>query len=67
MNTAYMVAYFIGGAIGSYGAAWGWSRAGWGGVCLVGLAMTAAGLLAFAATAARPAPSVLPSPSGATD
>lgn len=55
MNTAYMVAYFIGGAVGSYGGAWGWSRAGWGGVCLVGLAMTATGLLAFAATAAGPA------------
>ncbi len=52
MNTAYMVAGFVGGAVGSYGGAWGWDRAGWGGVCLVGLAMTAAGLLAFAATAA---------------
>lgn len=58
MNTAYMVAYFIGGAIGSYGGAWGWSRSGWGGVCLVGLAMTATGLLAFAATAAGPSAAV---------
>ena len=56
MNTAYMVAYFIGGATGSYAGAWGWSRAGWVGVCVVGLAMTAAGLLAFAATSAAPAP-----------
>ena len=61
MNTAYMVAGFVGGAAGSYGGAWGWDRAGWGGVCLVGLGMTAAGLLAFAATAkgrtaARPRP-----------
>ena len=40
MNTAYMVASFVGGAIGSYGGAWGWSLAGWGGVCLVGLALT---------------------------
>jgi len=30
MNTAYMVAYFVGGALGSYGGAWGWGRAGWG-------------------------------------
>jgi hypothetical protein len=51
MNTAYMVASFVGGALGSWGGAWSWGRAGWGGVCLVGLAMTAAGLLAFVATA----------------
>jgi predicted MFS family arabinose efflux permease len=51
MNTAYMVAYFVGGAVGSYSGAWGWSRAGWGGVCFVGLGMTLFGLLAFVATA----------------
>jgi predicted MFS family arabinose efflux permease len=56
MNTAYMVAYFVGGASGSACAAWGWSLAGWGGVCLVGLAMTSLGLLAFAATARQPSP-----------
>ncbi len=54
MNTAYMVAAFVGGAAGSYVGTWGWGLAGWGGVCLVGLGMTAAGLLAFAATAAGP-------------
>lgn len=54
MNTAYMVTYFIGGASGSYAAAWGWSLHGWGGVCLVGLAMTLLGLAAFAATAFAP-------------
>jgi predicted MFS family arabinose efflux permease len=59
MNTAYMVVSFVGGALGSYGGAWGWSVAGWGGVCLVGLAMTTAGLLAFAATAARSRSTVL--------
>ena len=51
MNTAYMVAYFVGGSLGSYGAAWGWGRAGWSGVCLVGLGMTVAGLVVFVATA----------------
>jgi hypothetical protein len=51
MNTAYMVASFIGGAAGSYLGAWGWDLAGWGGVCLVGTALTASGLLAFVATA----------------
>jgi predicted MFS family arabinose efflux permease len=61
MNTAYMVASFVGGAAGSYAGAWGWGLAGWGGVCLVGLGMTALGLLAFAATAAGPsAPAVAP-------
>ena len=50
-NTAYMVAYFVGGALGSYAGAWGWGRAGWGGVCLVGLGMTVAGLIVFVATA----------------
>jgi predicted MFS family arabinose efflux permease len=51
MNTAYMVAYFIGGAVGSYSGAWGWSQAGWGGVCFVGSGMTLVGLLAFVASA----------------
>ena len=51
MNTAYMVAYFVGGSLGSYGGAWGWGRGGWGGVCLVGLGMTVAGLIVFVATA----------------
>jgi hypothetical protein len=45
-----MVAYFAGGAVGSYSGAWGWSRAGWGGVCVVGSGMTLFGLLAFVAT-----------------
>jgi hypothetical protein len=50
MNTAYMVTYFVGGAAGSSAGAWGWGIAGWGGVCLVGLGMTVAGLLAFVVT-----------------
>jgi predicted MFS family arabinose efflux permease len=62
MNTAYMVSTFTGGALGSCGGAWGWGLSGWGGVCLVGVGMTAAGLLAFAATAA--VPSVRPVASG---
>ena len=50
MNTAYMVTYFVGGAAGSSAGAWGWGRGGWAGVCLVGLGMTVAGLLAFVFT-----------------
>ena len=63
MNTAYMVASFAGGAMGSCGGAWGWGLAGWGGVCLVGLGLTATGLLAFAATAGSQS-SALPIPQG---
>lgn len=63
MNTAYMVASFGGGALGSYGGAWGWDLAGWGGACLVGLGMAAAGLLAFAVTASGP-PAPAASPGG---
>ncbi len=33
LNTVYMVCYFAGGAMGSYGGAWGWRLAGWWGVC----------------------------------
>lgn len=51
MTTAYMVASFVGGALGSWAGSVGWDQMGWTGVCLVGLALPAAGLLAFAATA----------------
>jgi predicted MFS family arabinose efflux permease len=37
INTIYMVTYFLGGALGSSLATWGWSVWGWKGVCLVGL------------------------------
>lgn len=33
LNTAYMVSYFIGGALGSSGGALCWKYAGWPGVC----------------------------------
>jgi predicted MFS family arabinose efflux permease len=48
LNTIYMVTYFVGGAIGSLLGTYGWSVAGWSGVCgvacllmLVALAMYA--------------------------
>ncbi len=53
MNTAYMVTYFVGGAVGSSVGAWSWGRGGWGGVCLVGAGMTVAGLLAFVVTSSE--------------
>jgi predicted MFS family arabinose efflux permease len=33
LNTIYMVCYFAGGALGSYGGSWGWHLAQWWGVC----------------------------------
>jgi predicted MFS family arabinose efflux permease len=41
VNTVYMVAYFIGGALGSALASLAWHALGWTGVCLAGLAATA--------------------------
>ncbi|SAK95216.1 MFS transporter [Caballeronia ptereochthonis] len=45
VNTVYMVAYFIGGALGSALASLAWHAMGWTGVCLAGLAAT--GLAGF--------------------
>ena len=39
LNTVYMVTYFLGGALGSALGAYGWSLAGWSGVCAVSLLM----------------------------
>ncbi|MBV9773409.1 MAG: MFS transporter [Gemmatimonadetes bacterium] len=44
LNTVYMVAYFVGGALGSLLGAWAWGRWGWEGVCGVGLGMLLAAL-----------------------
>lgn len=41
LNTVYMVSYFTGGSLGSFTSALAWSRAGWPGVCLVGLGFAA--------------------------
>jgi len=38
LNTVYMVTYFLGGALGSALAAWGWAHSGWNGVCAAGAA-----------------------------
>jgi predicted MFS family arabinose efflux permease len=47
LNTVYMVALFIGGALGSYLGTWGWSLAGWNGVCAVGSLMLIAALTVY--------------------
>ncbi len=53
LNTVYMVAYFVGGAIGSAAGTYAWGLGGWGGVCLVGAGFLIAALVGFAATAER--------------
>jgi predicted MFS family arabinose efflux permease len=44
LNMVYMVMYFSGGAVGSALGAYGWSVARWNGVCVAGLALSAAAL-----------------------
>jgi len=46
LNTAYMVAYFLGGAVLSAAASLVYSAAGWNGICVLG-ALTAAAALWF--------------------
>jgi hypothetical protein len=46
LNTVYMVAYFVGGIVGSSLGATGWAVAGWAGVCAVGFLFP---ILAFCA------------------
>ncbi len=50
LNTVYMVSYFIGGVLGSSLAAFGWTEAGWPGVCLAGGLLPLAALVVFAQT-----------------
>ncbi len=50
LNTIYMVTFFCGGAIGSFGGSQAWSRWGWSGVCAVGSAFLVIALAAFRAT-----------------
>jgi predicted MFS family arabinose efflux permease len=45
INTVYMVAYFIGGSLGSYCSPLAWTRGGWPAVCAVGLAFSSAAFL----------------------
>ncbi|MFA5508695.1 MAG: MFS transporter [Vulcanimicrobiota bacterium] len=39
LNSIYKIIYFLGAALGSYLSTWGWTQAGWPGVCLVGMAL----------------------------
>ena len=55
VNTAYMVAYFTGGAVMSAATSLVFSAAGWGGVCVLGTVTAAAGLAVWPWTRHRPA------------
>jgi predicted MFS family arabinose efflux permease len=55
LNTAYMVAYFTGGAVMSAAASLVFSTAGWSGVCVLGALTAAAGLAVWPWTRRRPA------------
>jgi predicted MFS family arabinose efflux permease len=54
LNTAYMVAYFTGGAVMSAAASLVFSTAGWNGVCVLGAVTAAAGLAVWPWTRRRP-------------
>ncbi|MEU7039558.1 MFS transporter [Streptomyces varsoviensis] len=49
LNSAYMTSYFVGGAIGSALTSAVWGAAGWGGVCALGAALSAAGAVVWSA------------------
>ncbi|MEV6294637.1 MFS transporter [Streptomyces sp. NPDC051896] len=53
VNSIYMAFYFVGGALGSAAASSMWSQAGWTGICLTGLGVTALASLLWARTAFR--------------
>ena len=63
LNTAYMVAYFLGGAVLSAAASLVYSAAGWNGICALG-ACTAAAALWFWLATNRRAPAALPGKAG---
>jgi predicted MFS family arabinose efflux permease len=53
LNTVFMVAYFIGGSLGSYLGTLGWSLAGWNGVCGVGCLLIALALVVYVVNSKR--------------
>jgi predicted MFS family arabinose efflux permease len=45
INSAYMVCYFIGGAVGSAAGSWCYARHGWAGVCVLGAGLGVAAVV----------------------
>ena len=58
INSAYMVCYFVGGALGSLTAGAVFSGAGWNGVCILGAGFGAATVILSAWHRFRPTPAV---------
>jgi predicted MFS family arabinose efflux permease len=54
INSAYMVCYFVGGAIGSALASWVYASSHWSGVCLLGAVIGAVAVLGAVADAGLP-------------
>lgn len=50
INTVYMVAYFIGGATGTFLATRVWGVYGWPGVCVIGIVLSAIAIIIHMAT-----------------
>lgn len=48
LNAVYIMFYFMGGALGSFLGAYGWSHWGWGGVCGLSLGLMAIAFAVFA-------------------
>ena len=59
INSAYMVCYFIGGAVGSLAAGALYGTHGWAGVCLLGAGLGVATLAMSAYDRVRPGPAAL--------
>ena len=47
LNMVYMICYFVAGAIGSYAGTLCWQHFGWAGVCGLGCALLAGGLIVY--------------------
>lgn len=60
LNTAYMVSYFVAGAIGSGLSAAAYANYGWNGVCIVGGALPALGFVVWVAEMVRQQRSTVP-------
>ncbi|GAB4083340.1 MFS transporter [Modestobacter muralis] len=59
VNSVYMTFYFLGGSLGSAAGSLAWERAGWTGVCVTGLVISALAVVLWTATARRSPRSIL--------
>ncbi|MFF3733176.1 MFS transporter [Streptomyces sp. NPDC002476] len=66
INAGFMTLFFLGGALGSALASLVWSRAGWGGVCLLGGLLAATSLVLWVLERIRTGGSARPVPGAVT-